>query len=440
VKIVVFGLGYVGSVTAACLAHIGHDVVGVDVNPEKVQAVLAGRSLVYEPGLEERIAQGIADRRLTATVDPEVALPGADVAMICVGTPSQPQGGVDLSYVERVIHDIGRFVSQSSDHLMICIRSTIPPGSHLALIESLEREFSLRVGDDYGLCINPEFLREGSAIKDFEQPPLTLIGEWDSPSGDLVSRLYSDLPAPVRRVSPEVAQMVKYAGNAFHALKVVFANEIGQLSQSLGVDGRLVMEVFAEDTKLNISSRYLKPAFAYGGSCLGKDLRALVYLSQRQGIELPVLSSIQSSNDGQIARAVDIVLEEGAREATVIGLSFKPGTDDLRESPLVDLVEQLLGRAIHVRIFDRQVSSGPLLGANKDYVEKKLPHLNTLLHPSLEQALAGTDAIIYGQPLPAPDLNVLLNSMGPHQSFIDLVGLQDGARHTLAGSYRGIAW
>jgi GDP-mannose 6-dehydrogenase len=440
VKIAVFGLGYVGTVTAACLAQKGHEVVGVDVNQEKVRRVRSGKSPVFEPGLSDLVAEGVRVGHLSATSDPVTALNGAHVAMICVGTPSLSSGGLDLTYVERVAHDIGRGLASAASFPVACVRSTMLPGSHAQVIANIEDASGLTAGLDFGYCANPEFLREGSAIKDFNQPSLTIIGELDPPSGDRIQELYADLPAPLYRVPLGVAEMVKYAGNAFHALKVVFANEIGTLSKALGMDGRQVMDIFVADEKLNISSRYLKPGFAYGGSCLGKDLRAVLHAARNLDIALPVLAAVPSSNSGHIERLVHRILDLGERDIAVIGLSFKPGTDDLRESPLVDLVERLVGKGMHVRIFDREVSLSKLQGTNLDYIERTLPHVASLLRPTIEEAVKDAGVVIYGKSLESEDRAALMDQLTSGQLLLDLAGLDEADLSNVRGSYDGIAW
>ena len=439
-KIGLFGLGYVGSVSAACLAQLGHDVVAIDVNPEKTSRLMAGETPVFEPGLGELVAEGVAAGRLKATLDASDAVAGANVIMVCVGTPSQPNGALDMSYVKRVNEEIAALLHTAAKRPVVCIRSTMLPGSHSDLLATLEAGTSMDPGKDFGFCVNPEFLREGSAIRDFTHPPLTLIGELDPQSGDLLAELYAGLAAPMHRVDLGVAEMVKYAGNAFHALKVVFANEIGSASQALGIDGNQVMNVFTQDTKLNISPRYLKPGFAYGGSCLGKDLRAMLYAARQVDIELPVLNAIAESNQVHIDRAAQMVLGAGKREVAIVGLSFKTGTDDLRESPLVDLAEQMVGKGMRVRIFDREVNLAALLGTNKAYIDKVLPHLANLLSDSLQATLESADVIVIGKPLSADDQAALVEQVREGQLVIDLVGIPSEIRAELQGSYRGIAW
>lgn len=439
-KIAVFGLGYVGSVTAACLARLNHTVIAVDVNPEKVSRILAGESPVFEPGLNELVRLAVESDHLTATDRPAEAIASTELIMICVGTPSQANGGLDMSFVRRVTEEIGPLLTTAADRPVVCVRSTMLPGSHADLVATLETASELRAGQDFGFSVNPEFLREGSAVRDFNQPPLTLVGELDPASGDRVAQVYAEIPAPVYRVGLGVAEMVKYAGNAFHALKVTFANEIGAVSQALGIDGRQVMDVFVQDKRLNLSSRYLRPGFAYGGSCLGKDLRALLHAARQADVELPVLSAIPTSNQQQINKAVEMILSSGKREVAVIGLSFKAGTDDLRESPLVDLVEQLVGKGMQVRIFDREVNLARLLGTNKAFIEERLPHLATLLRPSLAEALEGADVIVIGKPLTSDNVDPLSDAAGPDVMVVDLVGLSEEGRAEVRGTYRGIAW
>ena len=349
----VFGLGYVGSVTAACLASQGHKVVGVDVNPDKVEAINRGCSPIIEQGLDDLIRDGVRTGNLWATRAVTEAIDQSDVALICVGTPSDGNGKLNFEYIDRVCTEIAFPLRTMTDYKLIVVRSTLLPGTFVTgLVPILMRESRKRAGRDFGVAVNPEFLREGSSIDDFKNPPFTLIGQMDERAGDVLESLYASISAPVFRTDPDTACMVKYASNAFHGLKVTFANEIGQLCKRLGVDGTEVMEIFCQDTHLNVSPRYLRPGFAFGGSCLPKDLRALLYLARHRDLELPVLASILPSNRLVIQRAVDMVLRDQRKNVGIIGLTFKAGTDDLRESPMVELVEVLSGKGLNVRIYD----------------------------------------------------------------------------------------
>jgi GDP-mannose 6-dehydrogenase len=398
-RIAVFGLGYVGCVSAACLAELGHDVVGVDVSRDKMEMIRQGRSPIVEPGLDSLLAQAIAKQRLTVTDDSARAAAETELSMVCVGTPSRANGDLDTSYVERVAEQIGAGLRRSTgSRHVVAIRSTLLPGSLVRhVIPALENASGLRADEDFGICANPEFLREGTAIDDFMHPPFTVIGHRDEASADVVARAYEGVGAPVHRVSLEAAAMVKYASNAFHALKVAFANEIGAFCHDSGVDGVSVMRVFLQDRVLNVSPAYLTPGYAFGGSCLPKDLRALVYAAKRSDTAVPLLSSVLPSNDVHLERAATLVTQMGRRRVTLIGLSFKTGTDDLRESPLVRLAERLIGAGYRLTIVDPDVSLAAVMGKNRDYMERVLPHIDELLTTDVNAAVQGAEVIIVGK-------------------------------------------
>jgi GDP-mannose 6-dehydrogenase len=395
VKIAVFGLGYVGSVSAVCLSAAGHEVIGVEVEPQKLALVRGGHAPVVEPGLQEGVAAAIASGRFRAVPDVREAIAASDVALVCVGTPSRRNGSLDSTYLERVMEQIGEALAGQSSYYVVALRSTVFPGVVSSrLIPLLERASGRTVGSNLGVCVNPEFLREGSAIADFRSPPFTLIGESDTVAGDVLLGAYSHLDAPVRRMTFDEASMVKYASNAFHAIKVCFANEIGALSHELGINGRTVMNVFCEDRELNISSRYLRPGFAFGGSCLPKDLRAMTYMAKTLDVSVPLLANVLPSNEMNIQRIVDVVLERGLRSVALLGLSFKNGSDDLRESPFVSLAEILLGKGLALKIWDPDVVLGELVGRNRAYVEEKLPHLAQHMTTDWAGAVSAADIAI----------------------------------------------
>ena len=435
----VFGLGYVGCVTAACLASQGHRVIGVDINIDKVDAINNGCSPIIEHGLEELIYTSQQSGNLRAIRDSYAAVAHADVILICVGTPSDTNGNLNYKFIDRVCFEIGSSLRNDPDKKVIAVRSTLLPGTFTQrIIPVLERELGKQVGVHFSVASNPEFLREGSAINDFKTPPFTIIGEIDGRGGDLLEELYRDIPAPIFRTDPDTASMVKYACNAFHGLKVVFANEIGQLCKKAGVDGTHVMEIFCQDTSLNISPRYLKPGFAFGGSCLPKDLRALLYLSRHLDLQLPVLESIIPSNRLHVQSVVDMILREQRNRVGIRGLTFKPGTDDLRESPLVDLVETLNGKGLNVRIYDNNISLSRLVGGNKAFIEELLPHISTLMGDLLEEVVQGADIIVVGHDLQDGG-DKLFNLLRPNQLVIDLVKItSDG--NFFPASYEGICW
>jgi GDP-mannose 6-dehydrogenase len=424
VKIAIFGLGYVGSVSSACLAAAGHDVIGVDVDERKLAMLRSGRSPINEPGLDELLARAIAEGRLTVTNDTKAAVQAAEVSLLCVGTPSRKNGSLDSSYLERVMEDIGEALKERAGYHVIAVRSTLLPGVLLSRLVPLLEAASGRVaGRDFGVCVNPEFLREGSAIKDFDHPPFTLIGETDSRAGDVLRSAYAHLTAPVHRVAPDEASMVKYASNNYHALKVAFANEIGAVCHELGIDGQRVMQVFCEDRELNVSPRYLRPGFGFGGSCLPKDLRAIVHVAKDHDVTTPLLNSVLGSNDAHIHRVVDTVLEKRRKSVVLIGLSFKVGSDDLRESPFVRFAEQLIGKGVPLHIFDPDVAIDDVFGRNRAYVEQLLPHVGHLLVTNPDGLLAEADLVIVGKKI--PQIELLLQRLRPDQAVIDLVGLPE---------------
>jgi GDP-mannose 6-dehydrogenase len=397
VKVAVFGLGYVGSVTAAALARDGHQVVGVDVSAAKVELVNAKRSPVLEPGVEELIAFNVAAGRLRASDDPADALDGAEVSLICVGTPSRPDGSLDLGYVKQVARQIGAKLSRTADGHRVVVRSTVLPGSARGtVLPEVESASGRRVGEGWDLCTNPEFLREGCSLRDYDAPPRILVGEREPGGGAPVLALYAGIDAPRFAVPLEVAEAIKYTDNAFHALKITFANEVARVWESAGADPSRVMEIVAQDTKLNLSPVYLRPGFAFGGSCLPKDLRALTAAARAHHVQVPMLDAVLRSNEVPIDRALEAVLATGARRVALLGLAFKPGTDDLRESPLVVLAKRLIGEGLELRVHDPAVLLSRLHGSNRAYLERTLPHINRLLVEDLDGAVADAELIVVG--------------------------------------------
>jgi GDP-mannose 6-dehydrogenase len=424
-NIAVFGLGYVGCVSAACLANRGHTVIGVDVDPHKVALVSKGEPPIIEPGLDQLLASTVAGGLLRATTDTADAVDNSRVSLICVGTPSLPNGSLDVSFVLRVVEQIGAVLAHSDRYHVIAIRSTMFPGVlERQILPVLERALGRSVGDTVGVCVNPEFLRESTALADFETPPFTVIGAIDQRSADTLAELYTDVPAPIYRVSTAAASMVKYASNAYHALKVSFANEIGVLCNALSVDSHAVMDVFVQDHQLNISKAYLKPGFAFGGSCLPKDLRALLHAAKTHDVDLPLLRSVLPSNDLHIQRVVDTLTALQRREVALIGLSFKPGTDDLRESPLVRLAEVLIGKGFRLAIYDDDVSLSNLFGRNRAYIERVLPHINELLQADLAHVVNRAQVLIIGKRSDA--LTEVRALQRPEQVVIDLTRGEQG--------------
>ena len=394
-RIAVFGLGYVGSVTAACLARMGHRVCGVDLAPAKVRTINEGHSPVVEKGMENLVARAVRAGVLRATLQAEEAVAGADLSLVCVGTPSRPDGGADLDHVLRAVGEIGRALRFAKRFHTVAVRSTVPPGTmENAVIPRLERSARKKAGRDFGVCFHPEFLREGSSIHDFFHSPKTVIGALEPRSARRPVELWRSVKTPLFVTSLRVAEMVKYADNAFHALKVAFANEVGAICKSLEIDSHEVMRIFVADSKLNISPLYLKPGFAFGGPCLPKDLRALCSNAQNAGVEIPLLSSILESNSRHLQRAIELVLATGKDKIGVLGLVFKSDTDDLRESPACALVRNLLNKRRRVRIYDPRVDPRRLIGANRAYIESQLPGLGRLLVNSARDLLSSCDAIV----------------------------------------------
>jgi len=396
-RVSVFGLGYVGCVTAACLARSGHEVIGVDVNRDKVDLVTRGLSPVVEPGLGDLIAHMVLTGRLRATTSVEDAIRGSDVALICVGTPARANGKLDVTAVERVGEEIGRALAGSTGPRTLILRSTVLPGTTDSVLRpALQAGGGTEVAARVRLAVNPEFMREGSSLRDFAEPPLTLVGCDDAGTVTLLQTLYAEVRAPFVHTALRTAEMVKYAANAFHALKVCFANEIGDVCAALGVDAQEMMRIFLMDKKLNVSGAYLRPGFAFGGSCLPKDVRALLHAAGSADVAVPLLAAILPSNDGQVRRGIEAVLRGGRKRVGVVGLSFKPGTDDLRESPMVRVVEALIGKGCDIRILDRNVSVARLVGANRRYIEEEIPHISSLLCDNVEALLSHAQVLVIG--------------------------------------------
>jgi GDP-mannose 6-dehydrogenase len=437
-KISVFGLGYVGAVSLACLADNGHEVIGVDVNPLKVKIINEGRSPIIEDGLDELMCEGVESGRLRAMTDSREAIHATELSIICVGTPSNSNGSLDLRYVQRVSHEIGEALAEKDAYHIVILRSTVLPGTtEEVVIPALEQASGKKCGVDFGVGFNPEFLREGSSIKDFYNPPFTVIGADDPKVAETVQQLYSGLSAPVQVVPVRVAEMVKYSCNAFHALKVTFANEIGNLCKVSGIDSHKVMEIFCLDTKLNLSPYYLTPGFAFGGSCLPKDLRAMLYHGRHFDQNLPVLESILPSNSLQVERAYRMVTQAGSKRVGVLGFSFKAGTDDLRESPIVDLIEKLIGKGYQIQLYDKNVSLANLHGANRTYIEKEIPHIAQLMANSIDEVIEGSDVILIGNN--SPEFANVRERVNGRHVIIDLV--RAAGKDAVSGErYQGIGW
>ncbi|WP_166269538.1 nucleotide sugar dehydrogenase [Marinobacter caseinilyticus] len=435
-RVSIFGLGYVGAVCAASLARRGHEIIGVDVSPVKIDLINSGRSPIVEPGLEDLLSEGVRSHRIHGVTDGFDAVHDTDLSMICVGTPSKPNGDLDLTYVEKVSRDIGLALRTKPTWHLVVVRSTVLPRTVRDLVVPILEEASgKRAGEGFGVCVNPEFLRESTAIKDYDHPPMTVIGELDERSGDLLSEIYGDLDAPLIRKPIEVAEMIKYTCNVWHATKVSFANEIGNIAKSMGVDGRDVMDVMCLDNKLNISRYYMRPGFAFGGSCLPKDVRALTYRASQLDVRHPLLSSIMSSNNEQVSHAFNIVTGYGCRKISMLGLSFKSNTDDLRESPLVELAELLIGKGYELKIFDRNVDYARTHGANRDYINQKIPHLSNLMDSDLRGVIEHGDVIVLGN---NDELfETIIADVPAGKRVVDLVGFM---KTTTNDVLEGICW
>lgn len=435
-KISIFGLGYVGAVSAGCLAAEGHQVIGADAIADKVDLINRGHSPIIEAEIGEIIEQAVRTGALRATQDAAAAVQETDLSFVCVGTPSQPNGNLDLRYIRRICEQIGHALRNKADRHTVVIRSTILPGTmRKVVIPTLEEFSGKKAGQDFGVCTNPEFLREGSAVRDFRCPPKTVIGELDRASGEMLARLYEKVPAPLIRTDLNTAEMIKYVDNGWHALKIGFANEIGNLCDSLGVDAQAVMDIFCQDKKLNISPAYLKPGFAFGGSCLPKDLRALSYEAKTHDLQLPILNSVLPSNEMQIARAVRFVTESGSPRVGVLGFTFKAGTDDLRESPVIEVIERLIGKGYDLRIYDRNVNLAALVGANRDFILNRIPHISRLMVDSADAVVAHAQTIVIGTP--DPEFSQLHTSLREDQYLLDLVRLTPPANRPAA---RGLTY
>jgi GDP-mannose 6-dehydrogenase len=421
-RISIFGLGYVGSVSAACLARNGHDVIGVDPNLQKVDLINQGASPIIEPGLRELLSEFSKNGRIRATTDPMFAVQNSDVSFICVGTPSRENGSLNLDYVRLTCEQIGRTLADKIGFHVVVARSTMLPGTVRSLvIPSLEQFSGKQAGTDFGVSVNPEFLREGTAIYDYDNPPKTVIAATDRLSMMLVKSLYAHLSAPLVETPIEVAEAVKYTDNAWHAVKVSFANEIGAICQAAGVDGQAVMDVFCHDLKLNISSAYLRPGLAFGGSCLPKDVRALTHFARSMDVDVPMLAHVLAANERQIERALQRIEAQKQKRIGVLGLSFKAGTDDLRESPIVKMVEALHGRGYEIKVFDPYVSIASIRGANRDYILGVIPHIHKMLTTDFQEFMEHSQTIVIGNR--SPLFRGLLKRTARDRRVIDLVNL-----------------
>ena len=436
-RISIFGMGYVGTVSAGCLANDGHKVIGVDPVPAKVELINAGRSPIIEEAIGDLIATNVREGRLRATCDQGEAVRESELSFVCVGTPSQVNGNLDLTHIRRVCEQIGESLKEKSARHTVVVRSTILPDTMRGIvIPVLEERSGKKAGTDFGVCNNPEFLREGSAVKDFHSPPRTVIGESDRASGDMLASLYANLDAPLIRTSLEIAEMVKYVDNCWHALKIGFANEIGDVCKVLSIDSHAVMDIFCQDKKLNISPAYLKPGFAFGGSCLPKDLRALTYTAKAHDVELPIMTSILPSNELQVARGLQLVVESGNKRVGILGFSFKAGTDDLRESPMIELIERLIGKGYDLRIFDKNVNLASLIGANRDFILNHIPHISRLMVDGIDAVLEHAQTVVIGNN--DPEFGSVPDQLRDDQRLLDFVRIAN--HRSQNGKYEGICW
>lgn len=435
----VFGLGYVGSVTAACLAHKGNRVLGVDIDPAKVETIESGRSPVLEKGINELVESSRRAGRLVGTTDATRAVCESELSIVCVGTPSENNGRIDLSHLKRVCEEIGKAIARKQKYHNVVFRSTVIPGTtESILIPVLEKASNKRFGTDFGVCYNPEFMREGSAVSDFFEPAVTILGASDPLHIKLMRKLYEWVPGKVFETTISTAEAAKYVSNAYHALKVSFANEVGTFCKKVGVDTESVFQIFTADTRLNASAAYLLPGFAFGGSCLPKDVRAFTYRAKEIDLRLPLMESILSSNREHIERAVEAILRQGKRKVGVLGLSFKSGTDDLRESPLIQLVKRLLGEGCEVQIWDQNVSLGKLVGSNRRYIEEVIPHIGSLLVQDLKCVVASCEVIVVGTR--EADSKTLVPYLRDDHTVIDLINLDRSRRPSGKVRYEGICW
>ncbi|WP_443191684.1 GDP-mannose 6-dehydrogenase [Pseudomonas indica] len=435
-RISIFGLGYVGAVCAGCLSARGHEVVGVDISTHKIDLINNGKSPIVEPGLEELLGKGIKAGNLRGTTDVADAIRNTDLSMLCVGTPSKKNGDLELNYMESVCREIGMALRDKSQRHTVVVRSTVLPGTvKNVVIPILEDCSGKKAGVDFGVAVNPEFLRESTAIKDYNFPPMTVIGQLDDASGDMLQEIYQELDAPIIRKDIEVAEMIKYTCNVWHATKVTFANEIGNIAKAVGVDGREVMDVVCQDNKLNLSKYYMRPGFAFGGSCLPKDVRALSYRASSLDVEAPLIGSLMRSNSAQVQKAFDIISSYDKRKVALLGLSFKAGTDDLRESPLVELAEMLIGKGFDLRIYDRNVEYARVHGANKDYIESKIPHVSSLLNSDFDEVVKNADVIVLGNG--DEQFASLAQHVPEGKQVVDLIGFMP---HATRGATEGICW
>lgn len=433
----VIGLGYVGAVSAACFARGGHNVIGVDISRTKVDIINAGRSPIVEEGIDDLIREMRNSKRLSATTDIANAVKETEISLVCVGTPSNENGSLKLDHIAHVSQEIGEAIRDKAAKHTVVVRSTMLPGTVEELVvPTIEKASGKVSGEGFDVCVNPEFLREGTSIKDFYAPPFTVIGSDSAEASEKLASLYCGIDAPLYKCGVKVAEMVKYACNSFHGLKVAFANEIGNVCKELNIDSHAVMELFCRDTKLNLSSYYLKPGFAFGGSCLPKDLRALQYKARQLDLSVPVIEAVTASNSRQIGRAVEMIGRLGTRKIGVLGFAFKAGTDDLRESPVVLLIEQLIGKGFDLKLYDEKVALARLVGANKAYIEHEIPHISSLMTETVDEIMDHSDVIVIGNA--AAEFGDIRGRLRQGQRIVDLVRAFGPA--VSGDGYHGICW
>ncbi len=435
-KISIFGLGYVGCVSMACLASDGNDVVGVDVNKAKINLINSGFPSIVEKDIDSLIKKGWESGNIEATDDYKAAIKDADVSIICVGTPNNNTGHLDLRGIYAVAENIGEALACNDKFHVVMIRSTVLPGTNEKVGTIVEEHSGRKRGEHFEVVSNPEFLREGTAVKDFYNPPVTVIGTASERAFEIAKAVYNKVDAPARMTSIEVAETIKLVNNSFHALKVTFANEVGSICKQLGIDSHEVMDLFCRDTKLNLSSYYLKPGFAYGGSCLPKDLRALRLIAHDQYVNTPVINAIEPSNQSQKKRLVEMVTERGFRKIGILGFSFKPGTDDLRESPIVEVAEILLGKGYDLKVHDKNVHLSNLVGRNRQYINEKIPHLERVITDNLNEVIESSELIIVAN---KEREYADLPERYPEKDIIDLVRINCDFNKS-SKNYRGICW
>ena len=437
-KISIFGLGYVGAVSLACLSRDGHQVIGVDIDQSKLDLIKGGKTPVVEEGMVDLMQQVAASGRVSVTTDSESAVLDSDISLVCVGTPSAANGSQDQTAVLRLAESMGRALARKSVPHVVVFRSTLVPGTVEDVLRPIiEKHSGKKDGVDFHLCFQPEFLREGSSIRDYDKPPFTVVGANHPYPADKLRELFGHLPCKFHQTSVRSAEMMKYCCNNFHALKITFANETARLCAALGVDAFEVMDLVCQDTQLNISKAYLRPGFAFGGSCLPKDLRATSYLAKQRDVELPMLSNILASNTEHLNQALAKVLASGSRKVGFIGLSFKTGTDDLRESPLVILAEQLIGKGVSLSVYDPEVHLAQLLGANKRYVDQHLPHIGQLVRADMGEVIAASELVVVGMSGDSVEES-LVKHLKPGQRVLDLAGLK--RRGEMAADIEGLCW